>query len=387
MGSWFCNFQIRKNSTVTEDTVKNCIAERMTAMGYLPANTEESDGAVAVLTDPDSQWICVCSELLAHDDPASCSAIATPISAQLHTDVLGIACFDSDYLYLNLIHAEDKTDAWIGIGSGKDIGIERRTGIAAWKKKVVDYPLFSAAAKQEYVCAEEFLMQVGSCLGLSSELCMSSQTIVDGSDLRYRAQYLYFRMGENAESTAVPRLTLTKADAMMPCLADRKRVFQLLSVGAEAYGLTVYILGPGVEDDTLYITDVRLGRNGQCSPITLKKTQMPDGKWAYGYHDPEFPIPQGAPRRLSWKKQWPILWERRITLEFIPRGDARKTLDITVILIPDQAPQQQFRWNVWEPYGTKDAFIEQHNKHWKLVREFETNPDSCLPLLRRKDFD
>jgi len=62
-------------------------------------------------------------------------------------------------------------------------------------------------------------------------------------------------------------------------------------------------------------------------------------------------------------------------------------LDITVVLIPDGNPDNQAQWNIWHQHGSKEAFIKWHNKTWKMVRAFETDPNQLLPLLKLEDFD
>ena len=385
MGSWFSNLHIRKKDTVTTETVVSCIHSIMARRSYEPVASEsDADSTVAVISMPEGQWISVCSEQLAHDDAESCKGIAMPISQQLCTDVLGIACFDSDYLYLNLINAEEQVDAWVGIGNGKDVGIERRTGVTAWKKKVADYPTFSAAAKQKYICAEQFMTQAESCLGLPA-----IRGVVDQRDaaLPGKTEFLYYRLKADPVILEAPKLVLNKYDAGIPCLVDRRSELSIYSVGTESYGLSVYFSGPGVENGTLTFSDVCLGRNGRLLPITLEKMQLPDGQRVYGYHDPYFSIPAGPSRRLKWEKRWPLMVERRIGLEFIPRGDPRKALDITVSVVPDHSPEGQIWWNVWKPWGSKGAFIDHHNKIWKRVRAFEADESQCLPLLKEDDFD
>lgn len=385
MGSWFSNFHIRKRASVTTEAVLSCIHSIMDGYGYeLTTSESDADGTVAVISTPESQWISVCSEQLAHDDAESCKEIAMPISEQLCTDVLAIACFDSDYLYLNLINAQEQTDAWVGIGDGKAIGIDRRTGVTAWKKKVADYPVFSAAAKQKYICSEQFLTQAEPCLGLP--VVQAMVTLREAERLE-KMELRYYRLKEDTVIPGASKLTLNAHEASIPCLVDRNSELSIYSVGTGSYGLSVYFLGPGVEDGTLTFSDVCLGRNGRHLPITLEKMQLPDGQWAYGYCDPYFPIPEGPSKRLKWEKQWPLMVERRIGLEFVPRGDPRKTLDITVIVVPDHSPDGQVRWNVWKRWGSKAAFIDHHNKIWKRVRAFEEDESQCLPLLKAEDFD
>ena len=55
MGSWFSNFHIRKNNTITENTVAEHFQEIMIREQYIPAACEEeADGAFAIITDEKS---------------------------------------------------------------------------------------------------------------------------------------------------------------------------------------------------------------------------------------------------------------------------------------------------------------------------------------------
>ena len=167
MGSWFSNIHIRKNETTTEETIEKYIGKIMASKHYLPCTSEiDADVAIAIVVSEDCRWISIYSDLLSLEIPSKCAEIMVLLASELHTDVLGISCFDSDYLYLNLINTLDKTDAWIGIGSASGLGIKRRSGISAWKKKVSDFQAFSESAKNKYVFAEQFLAMVERCLEL-----------------------------------------------------------------------------------------------------------------------------------------------------------------------------------------------------------------------------
>ena len=140
MVSWFSNLHIRKTDEISKEKICNCVINSLAEQGFTSVkNMQEADVTVAVAEPQNSKWISLYSEIFAHDDPDSCKAVAMPLSSRLHTDVLGIACFDSDYLYLNLINSDENADAWIGIGSGKELGITRRNNLTAWKKKIADY--------------------------------------------------------------------------------------------------------------------------------------------------------------------------------------------------------------------------------------------------------
>lgn len=387
MGSWFSNTHVRKNGAVTEEIIANYINNLMTARQFVPVGSEtDADGMVAIVADEDCQWISVYSDLLIHDDPDSCRAVAMPMSAELHTDVMGISCFDSDYLYLNLINAEDQTDAWIGIGRGGDYGIKRRTAVSAWKKKVSDYPSFAEKAKERYICAEEFLAEIESCIGLPMAHSGAELDCLNTLGLDKKATYLYFKQSGNSATDNPPVLKLWSWSGM-PCVDGKISYVEVLNHGGEGRGMSIFFVGPYVEHDEITFVDVKLLIQSKeqvlFEPIKLDKVQLSDGQWAYYYHDPRRRLRPKAPDQSPITKQS----ERAISVYFTPVGNPRKMLDVTVVLVPDQNPSGQAGWNVWRGHGSKKAFIEYHNKIWKRVRAFETNPNSCLPLLKEEDFD
>ena len=137
MGSWFCNLHIRREGMVTGKTVIEFLDQWMKEQGYLASSADEADGAIAIVENENGQWISIYSDLMSFEDPAQYAKIGVPLSERFRSDVLGISCFDSDYLYLNLLNAAEQTDAWIGIGSAAGLGIKRRSGLSQWKKKVL----------------------------------------------------------------------------------------------------------------------------------------------------------------------------------------------------------------------------------------------------------
>ena len=67
MGGWFANMSIRKEKTVTVDSVKEQLVSLMQARQYdLVELPEDADGALVFLTG--ENWITVCSELLPLED-------------------------------------------------------------------------------------------------------------------------------------------------------------------------------------------------------------------------------------------------------------------------------------------------------------------------------
>lgn len=388
MGSWFSNLQIRKTEGITKKIACNCIKDTLEAKEYeLVECEQDADIVVAVMDSPNSQWISICSQAFAHDDPESCKEAAAALSAQLHTDVLGIACFDSDYLYLNLINTQDSVDAWIGVGAGKEVGISRRSNLTAWKKKVADFAAFSAAAKCSYICADEFLTVVERCLDLPAEQGSISLDYLKDSVLQKNAVFLYFRQKEILRP-AGPSLQIIYMRYAFPCFDNKENSVYFLNYGDEFHGLSIYFLGPYVAQEEIIFSDVRLsGAQQPTISIELKKTQLSDGQWAYCCHIPDILIPPGVPRRMKPEKRRKLEDERVRRLAFVPHGNPRKMLDITVLIVPDGNSDYQAKWNICHPHGSKEAFITFHNKIWKRVSAFETDPNQLLPFLKLEDFD
>ena len=379
MGSWFSNIHIRTTPETTQDAIQEAISALMTAKGYRHTeNAETADTVITLFLPEDSAWITLCGELIAHDDPESCSSLATPLSAQLHTDVLGISCFDSDYLYLNLINADQQFNGWVGIGAGKEVGITRRSNLSVWKKKVTDYPNFSVKAKSKYILADQFLLNVAENLGLSYD-----QSCFNKENAEINGFCLYFE--RTAESTQKPRMA--HYDPMLPCFMDKIFHVSAVNVGTGGTGLSVYFLGSYVENEEITFSDTAIDCQDYSVPMQLTKERLDDGRWVYSWRDPNFPLPPAVPKRLPKEKRDRLEWEQRITVCFTPSGNARKMLDITVVFVPTENPQGNTQWNVWQNHGSKKAFIEHYNKICKRVRAFEPDPDQWLPYLKEEDFD
>lgn len=381
MGSWFSNLHIRKNGTLTLSDVKNHMAQIMSAQQFIPAASEaEADGAVAIVSSNDSQWFSVYSDLFCFENPATCGKLAKPISTALRSDVLGIACFDSDYLYLNLINHEDKTDAWAGVGSAAGLGIKRRTSLSAWKEKVADFQRFKKCVKTKYVCAEEVLGEIAPCLELPELQSMASYEYLMDFDFSADAVYLFFKLPDSMKSKEPPRL-VPLMYSLMPCELEQPGLVDAVNTGRASKGLTVFFVGDYVEHDEITFSDVCWAKWKneviEETPIKLSKGQLTDGRWVYYYHDPGLRIPTKADERLPWSRQM----ERSIMVRFVPHGNPRKILDITVVLVPDDNPAGQTVWNVWHQFGSKAAFIKQHNENWSKIKGQERL------LLREEDFD
>lgn len=340
MGSWFSNMHIRKNDTISVKTICEYITEMMTAQQYLPAESEtDADVAFAIVSNEDAQWFSVYSDMFSFDKPVFFENYAIPASNKFGVDVLGIACFDSDYLYLNLINAEEKVNAWAGIGRATGLGFVRRTNLGAWKKKVQDFPRFKESIRIKHIFAEEALMEIEQCIQLPHNQSFASFEYLKDVGLQNTATYLCFKLPENMRTQELPKLE-QRTGSLMPCYLNKPSTVSGLNVGGESKGVSVYFIGPYVEHDEITFSDVCFvkWKNNQVEsvPFELKKVQLSDGQWAYHYHDPGYRIPPMMDDRLPMSKRMRVEHERSITVRFVPHGNPRKILDITVVLVPEK---------------------------------------------------
>lgn len=393
MGSWFSNISIRKKDGLDIEAVKEAVCGIMAQRNYLPADSEEdADEACAILSLEGSQWFTVCSGALGFEEPEKFSRLGLPVSKTLNTDVLGISCFDSDYIYLNLLNAAEKVDAWAGVGVAAVTDITRRTNLPKWESKVANLELFKKAVKDKYVFAEEVLGEVEPCLGLPKEQSRCEPDLVDELAPEGTVQYLHFKLSDKPSASEEkqvriekPRLNLEiEGDWGKPCAPETKSTLYLKNEGGGAKGLSIYFIGPYVKNDEITFSDTVLwrwkGDNLESHPVELQKTCMPDGKWAYYYHDPDYEIlPKlGAiDRRLPLKQQLQMDRDQYIIFTFVPHGNGRKALDVTIVFAPDENPEGKANWNVWKDRGfkSKKAYFDFYNAipnglgFWKPRRE------------------
>lgn len=369
MGSWFSNFHIKKTGQQSKDELARLLDNILRQQGWLPASEDDADGGFAISCKSDSQWFSVYSDIFSFEDPKAFAVLSQPLSLGLKTDILGISCYDSDYMYLNLINAVDGVDAWLGVGSAAGLGITRRNKPSAWKGRVRDFEKFTQAVKSKYVFAEEALAELSGCLGLPMALATAEYEYLDMLPEDTETSRFYFQLPEGANTKAPPRL-VHQTFSLMPCRCGHPSMVDLINDGGESRGLSVYFLGPYVEKDEITFSKVCFvqWKNGKIfdSPIQLEKIRLEDGRWVYYYHDPGFRIPGKMERELPpSKKLQDERLKRSIILRFIPQGNPRKMLDISVVLVPDKNPEGQAVWNVLSCFGNKKEFIRQHNDIWR----------------------
>ena len=387
MGSWFANISVRKRGGIGPEEILRRVSERLAGQGYGPAaSPEEADVSFAVVTKPDSRWYTLYSDGM---DPgeAFSAGMAAELSAALGTETLEIACFDSDYLYLNLLDAGAKLDAWAGVGSAAGMGIRRRTGLSAWQGRVEDFPRFKEGIRQKRICAEDALGDLAPCLGLPAE---QSNTCYEELTEGERA---HFRLLHRAETDEPVHLEFFSAGGgRLPEETENEEHLFVINQGRAARGLSVFFIAPGLTSGEVTLHDARLivlhGRERVSIPMELEKVKLKDGGWAYYYHNPNLRIPARVPDGLTPRKYIEEQYNRAIVVCFRPRGAIDQVADITVHLVPDESHEGHMAWCVWWINESKEAFLasreeyERNMARWlredqarRAAQEDQKNPD------------
>ncbi len=383
MGSWFSNMHIRKREGLSKEQVLEAMCHILQKEGcQLAASAEEADYGLALLDSPASGWFSVHSDLFAFEDPQAFTKLGNPCGKTLHTDILGIACMDSDYLYLNLLNPDEDLDAWVSTGHGKEVGIHRRKHVAGWKKKVVNYPVFREKMSQTYWCAEELLEAVADCLQLPPQHSILDYSALEHVGLQEQPTYLYFKLPQQ-EQKEPPRLQIDLY-SLMPCEIGKEEVISCVNTGGRSRGVCVYFVGDYVEKDEITFENVQWQENKNglwvFRPISLEKVRLADGQWAFRAHDPNYVIPPQVNPDLNFKKKMLLEFERAIRVRFTPRGNARKVLDITVVFVPDENPAGQAGWNVWAHHSSKQDFLKCHNETWARREPSAMIPEDSVDI-------
>lgn len=379
MGMFFSSLHIHTAPGLTADAVADAISVAWGKQGY--RRTEDpKDAALTLdlLSPEDGSWFSLQSEDLELNDPQSVKALAGPLSAELHTAVLAVSCFDSDYLFLNWIDDAKKLDAWANVGHCPGV-VPRMTRFAPWEQCVDDPKAFRRIIKADRIFAEDVLAELAPLLDLPAAKALPVEEIRSGS------RKLLFSLEAMPEAGEAPRLALPVFD-LMPCTPGKDKIITAINRGGASRGLGIAFAGPWVERDEIRITALRLEScldryPRSILPLTAEKRQDANGNWILYAEVPDFPIPQAVSPGLSPMKKLREEFARTFGVRFTPEGDPRKFLDITVVFIPLENVQGQCGWCVWAKQASKEAFIRQYNETWSR------NPKARVPALDPDDFD
>ncbi|MBQ8747741.1 MAG: hypothetical protein IJZ08_07750 [Clostridia bacterium] len=358
MGAYFSNLHIKKES-VSEEDVKAEILACFAENGCTPSDSDTADFEVCLYAPADGRWLSVYCDTFECTDVLT---LAPRISEKTGADVLALACFDSDYLFLNLVNVKDSRDLWLNIGDTPEIRKPRRSTLSAWKNSIGDFAAFRAAAKEKYDFADEFLLAVQHPL----ELPFAQST---GFEIPENVTRLYFSAPQN-NLLPPTSLTFTFYDKM-PCVPGKRSACHVNNMGLASRGIGVLFVGSYVEHDEITIDDAEFWysdrRGEQVSvPIRFEKIQLSDGQWAYHWQDMDFKIPEAVSPAIPYVARFKQQCKRSFGIRYTPNGNKRKFLDITVVFAPlSNRIEGQCAWRVWGGFPSKRAYIEKHNESVK----------------------
>ena len=373
MGAFFSNLHVKKES-VSIDNVKSLILEYFLEKGFVQADKDTADFDVNIYAPENSRWISVYCDAFTHDDILS---LCPRVSKSSGNDVLGIACFDSDYMFLNLINVNENRDLWLNIGGITGLNKPRRTNLIAWKSSVKSIDAFKSEAKKEYVCAEDFLLSAQNELDLSFEQSTGFD-ISDGQDK------LFFTAPQK-DSSCPTKLELSLCD-LTHCNPGERKTLSFCNEGSASRGLAIIFFGDYVDNNEITIDDPILIYHKQSAkqidiPITFTKSLLEDGKLVYYWEDKNFKIPQAVSQDLHYHIKDKKESLSRILLRFTPNGNKRKFLDISVVFAPlSNWSEGQCLWRAWLVHNSKREYVEDHNR---TLKEF--NPPNIDDLLINPD--
>ena len=348
MGSTFSNISIRKNSFLTKEMVAESLSTILIDRGFIRSTEESADISFAVFSLPSSQWFTICENEMLFDDFNEQLDIANILAKKLNSDTLRISCFDSDYIYLNLLNPQKKLDAWASVGNSTGLGIRRRTGVSAWKAIFSDVSKFKQAIKKHYIFAEEVLKEISAELELPHAQSFSEFDYLADSLPSCDITYLYFSMPASHSSTEPPTLE-HYTYGLMPCNSGCPTVVSCINKGGAGKGVEIFILGKSIEHYDITFTEVTLAhwnrsRQQDHTPVVLEKKRMSDGSMGYYGEVRNFRIPEkvssALPSAVRVKKESDLhFWFR-----CVPQYADTVSVKLRIIVRPIQNPDGGVEW-------------------------------------------
>jgi hypothetical protein len=181
---------------------------------------------------------------------------------------------------------------------------------------------------------------------------------------------------------------------LKPCEPGKRAACSVLNQGAASKGICILFTGDYVASEDITIDDAEFfytDKRGQSVsiPITFEKREWIENLWVYCWEDESFPIPpavsDGLPPQVKMKKEF----ARSFGIRYVPNGNKRKFLDITVYFAPlSNFERGQCGWCVWSRAGSKRDYIRKHNESYLAQRAYGVPEDMITPnLIDESDYD
>ncbi len=356
MGYSFTNIQIRN----TSEPIDPYRLVSVLTDGKKLRRLEKAEGAdivIVILPGKEGGWLTISSDLF-EDDYEQTTSLAKKFSGLLQRETMVIGCFDSDYLFLNLLDERSGTDAWAACGSYPGGDAHRRSSYTAWKNHVADVQAFKKAMRMSSPFAEDCLEKLEPVLSLPAtqarvcaEIALEDET----------AQCFCFALKEGESKQEPPRFA---TDRIRPICYyfHRDNVVGFLNEGGPSRGVGVFFCGPAIDQHMVEIESVFIQMRAPHEswtmiPVEIKEIPAEDGRRWLGGTAPDVPIPKAVPQGLSWKKTMDMEFERGIRVRFklihktdVPQ-DENQLLQVTLVPLENNA-------------GQCGCVLEPPSKHW-----------------------
>ncbi len=369
MGSTFSSISIIKDKkNYSEDYIRKCLKALMKEKGYeiLPNNTN-AVLTFAVKVDINSKWMTLYSDAY-DDDPDTLDKYGVQLSTIFKSPALCTSCFDSDFLLLHLINSAKNPDAYAIIGHPYDDISLPVVNYSAWEPYAVEKAKnisFKEICERKYVFAEDALLPMGEFLGFHAQDLNILFSELEDVVVTYK--FSFAKPESNIPNADHEPVNLQhKTYSLTPAFVDHPSIVSCINHGKASKGLAVYFIGNYVKDDMITFSNVELYhydiKNKKAwneilsIPLNLNKVQLKDGTFAYYAECPEFEIPEKVNGVLKGKKLDDEQNARSFGVRFVPHGDDKQILDITVAIIPMQRFENQVVWNAWYPDGSKESY-------------------------------
>ena len=379
MGYSFTNLQIRRADCFNPDEIAGHIAgegwERVD-------DADQADVSTAVYALPGSPWITVRSDAF-EDDPDALLVAAKRLSQTLDTDALAVYCFDSDYLFLNLLNTGKKLDLWANGGSAAALGMTgvRRSNFTAWKNHVTSVADFRNVMKKARVFREECLYDLEGVLSLPHEQSLGGiGEIPEGIEVHW---YRY-RVSAPKARCEPPSLGFDCPRAFY-ALDGEECLFTVCNYGGASMGLTVVVEGVKAVENARIQNHDHEGK-WVFTPVPMRGVEREDGARALVATLFSLPLP-AVNRNLPPRKRMWVEFERGVIFRFVPRsgqeGQLLPAMRVTMIpMVEESRPSRpdsharalvQYAQGqcVWQGRMPPEAILERMMSEFEMKRAIE----------------
>ena len=366
MGLSFVNVFLHKTSNWdTEEAIKK-ICNCMLNSGYRIAKDGDKADMCLYISDPGSDWLTVSSDMYEYFSDDIIPNFSKPLSAELKTKALMIACIDSDSLLLNLTDVSDSKEAWAKSGHLYGVKLPKRFNSAEWACITKDTDAFKTSLRRSHVFAEEAIDDIEPLLGMSAG---QGAFLYDMIAENNSVQVIRFSFMDEQTHNDPPVLEIVQPSLMPSKFGSEHNTVCAYNKGGSSVGLAVAFWGDYVQNGDVTFKDVTFeydfGATGERKsiPLQLELRELKDGRSIYYAEAPDFKLPEKANERISRQRLMDEKNKRSFLVRFTPEGNERKALDICVILIPLSNYAGQCSWCVWHRFGSKEAYFEAMNSY------------------------